>query len=448
MLAYYIVKIVYHPKNDRNDSPEHLYLHLAHERFGKTVTSSRRYDLGDVLGKTVPQMLQEDGYLIETDELREAYTHDAERYLALRDRLGHQMVCRGYADDEDIDGNRGRDSWFRASASVNLSHDGILTRCVVDVFQETDEDHRRGKSDVINADFWSPNLTIDDDGEASLAEDENDEADPEWPDVPVHPFLAMFDLKRHIRLAVHVANCETYVYDPKIRSKLIIPSDHAEVINTLLGDKHRDFVDVIKNKAGGLIILCQGPPGVGKTLSAEVYAESLKKPLYSVQCSQLGIDVDTVEKTLMLVLARGKRWGAITLLDEADVYIHKRGDDLEQNAIVGVFLRVLEYHAGILFLTTNREDLVDDAILSRCTVRLEFKRPDSDAQRDIWRNLITENGLKVPEKVINEIVAKHTMSGRDIKNTLKLCAMVARERKSEITAAMVAEMLRFRPTCE
>ena len=36
------------------------------------------------------------------------------------------------------------------------------------------------------------------------------------------------------------------------------------------------------------------------------------------------------------------------------------------NAVVGVFLRVLEYFNGLLFLTTNRIDDIDEAIVSRC----------------------------------------------------------------------------------
>ena len=34
------------------------------------------------------------------------------------------------------------------------------------------------------------------------------------------------------------------------------------------------------------------------------------------------------------------------LIDEADVYIKRREDDMTMNAVVGVFLRVLEYFNG------------------------------------------------------------------------------------------------------
>lgn len=38
--------------------------------------------------------------------------------------------------------------------------------------------------------------------------------------------------------------------------------------------------DVIKGKGGGVIFLLHGPPGVGKTLTAEAIAELLHYPLY------------------------------------------------------------------------------------------------------------------------------------------------------------------------
>src|SRR6185295_19284784 len=104
---------------------------------------------------------------------------------------------------------------------------------------------------------------------------------------------------------------------------------------------------IVAGKTGGTIVFCTGEPGTGKTLTGEVFSEVIKRPLYVVQCSQLGTDEEELEKQLKKVLRRAQRWGAILLIDEADVYVRERGDDIQQNAIVGVFLRVLEYYRGI-----------------------------------------------------------------------------------------------------
>lgn len=59
-------------------------------------------------------------------------------------------------------------------------------------------------------------------------------------------------------------------------------------------------------------------------------------------------------------------WRAVLLIDEADVFLERRSPhDINGNAIVGVFLRVLEYCTGILFLTSNRVTTIDEAFRSR-----------------------------------------------------------------------------------
>lgn len=46
---------------------------------------------------------------------------------------------------------------------------------------------------------------------------------------------------------------------------------------------------------------------------------------------------------------------AVVLFDESDVFLEERTQaDLQRNALVSAFLRVLEYYDGILILTTNR----------------------------------------------------------------------------------------------
>ena len=121
--------------------------------------------------------------------------------------------------------------------------------------------------------------------------------------------------------------------------------DEDEVTNDIVLDLAKLTANEVKRLHAAL--------STSKTLTAEVLAEYKERPLYSIQCSQLGIDPETIEKNLAVVLQRANRWNAILLLDEADVYITKRGSSLQHNAIVGVFLRILEYAQCILIMTTN-----------------------------------------------------------------------------------------------
>jgi len=81
------------------------------------------------------------------------------------------------------------------------------------------------------------------------------------------------------------------------------------------------------------------------------------------------------------------RWGCVMLLDEADVFLQSRSrdSDLARNAIVSVFLGMLEYYSGILFLTTNKVGTFDEAFKSRIHVSLYYDMLDEKQTLEIWK---------------------------------------------------------------
>ena len=69
-------------------------------------------------------------------------------------------------------------------------------------------------------------------------------------------------------------------------------------------------------------------------------------------CGDIGETAEEVEKNLARTFSLAHRWGCVLLMDEADVFLAKRRkEDLRRNAVVSVFLRIMEYYSGILFLT-------------------------------------------------------------------------------------------------
>lgn len=106
-----------------------------------------------------------------------------------------------------------------------------------------------------------------------------------------------------------------------------------------------EFDDIIHGKGRGVIILLSGPPGVGKTLTAEIVAEVMKVPLYVLSVGNLGTSASKVEENLKDIMSIVPRWGAVLLLDEADVFMEARNTtDLVRNELVSIFLRTLEYY--------------------------------------------------------------------------------------------------------
>ncbi|PWY83402.1 hypothetical protein BO70DRAFT_379229 [Aspergillus heteromorphus CBS 117.55] len=132
--------------------------------------------------------------------------------------------------------------------------------------------------------------------------------------------------------------------------------------------------DLITGKGSGLVILLHGAPGVGKTATAEAVAQANKKPLFVITCGDLGYSPKEVEEALNNIFRLAHLWNCVLLLDEADIFLSRRETtDLKRNALVSVFLRVLEYYSGILFLTTNRVGTLDEAFKSRIHVSLYYE---------------------------------------------------------------------------
>jgi len=78
--------------------------------------------------------------------------------------------------------------------------------------------------------------------------------------------------------------------------------------------------DFLVGKGRGLVFLLHGPPGVGKTSTAESIAAHCSKPLYNLTSGNLGIRPDVVEDNLQSHFTLAERWGCILLLDEAVRY--------------------------------------------------------------------------------------------------------------------------------
>ncbi|PTB61575.1 hypothetical protein BBK36DRAFT_1136748, partial [Trichoderma citrinoviride] len=144
--------------------------------------------------------------------------------------------------------------------------------------------------------------------------------------------------------------------------------------------------DLIQGKGRGLVVLLHGVPGVGKTATAEAVAMENKKPLFVITCGDLGLSPYEVESRLKNVFRLAHLWDCVLLLDEADVFLSQRSkQDMTRNALVSVFLRVLEYYNGLLFLTTNRVGTIDEAFKSRIHLSLYYPPLDKTQTTDIFR---------------------------------------------------------------
>jgi hypothetical protein len=82
-----------------------------------------------------------------------------------------------------------------------------------------------------------------------------------------------------------------------------------------------------------------------------------------------------------------------------------------------VFLRILEYYEGILFLTTNRVGDFDEAFKSRIHVILHYPQLDNAAMAKIWQNLIDNMERLRPDIQLNEAAQTYVLENREVQNT-------------------------------
>lgn len=453
---YFVSAIAFHPREvDRwgQVTPARVRVTINWEELAEYHNSTLIFWAEDCEDLTVGQALGAAGYYTEDETRLKEYEANVKKYNAIWDKVGLQCTAVGLASD-DLPGKE-RNYWSRSVGKTRLDKDGQPARVLVDVLNETDKDEdndkrkRKPSGALWNEEACDHEGKADDDDDIGPGDEDEDQDDStDEVNIPLAPAIPCFDVKRHCRLRIYVEQLTVYRYDTTLSEKLILPEEVTDLVDLLV--QHRGgFKDIIGSKGQGAVILCAGPPGTGKTLTAEVYSEAMERPLYSVQCSQLGTDPEELEKELMVVFGRAVRWNAILLLDEADVYVRSRGDDLQQNAIVGVFLRVLEYYGGVMFLTTNRADLVDDAIASRCLARINYPIPSADNQARIWRTLADTAGIELEDEEIDRIVAKFPdLSGRDVKNLLKLASLVAKANNKPVTLSTVKFVKQFKPTVD
>ena len=164
----------------------------------------------------------------------------------------------------------------------------------------------------------------------------------------------------------------------------------------------------------------------------------------------MGTTVFDMEKMLAKIFRTAKTWGAVLLLDEADVFLGKRTpDNMEKNAFVSVFLRLLEYYQGILFLTTNRNEDFDPAFLSRIHLTLNYPALDAQKRYRIWNNLLSGDKLQrdesLNEESLKELGRDLDLNGREIKNLLRTAASLAKQARPRrpLTRADIEKVYRL-----
>lgn len=257
------------------------------------------------------------------------------------------------------------------------------------------------------------------------------------------PFIRIFSLKFKQYVFVDVEDLHEHIYHKDMKDKIVLPDNMRKALDSIFSANQGDiFGDLFHGRHGGIVVLANGPSGVGKTLTAEVFAEFQERPLYIMEMSEVGTTLKEVETNLQKIFARAKAWNAVLLFDEADIFLSERvASDLERSAIVGIFLRLLDYYEGTFFLTTNRGAGIDKAFKSRVTLYLNYPDLSDETRKTIWQSMLKSANIEVTgsEDSWNKI-ASVTLNGRQIRNQVRLLKLMYPQ---TATTADIEESLEF-----
>lgn len=239
----------------------------------------------------------------------------------------------------------------------------------------------------------------------------------------VLPFVRIFMLDRKDYGYADYRDVEDYTFDVNALSRLVLEPEAEALLRKIFNsDTSKLFGDIVTGKHGGVVILASGSTGVGKTLTAEVFAENTKRPLYVLEMGELGTSLNAVEQSLTLIFHRAARWNAVLLMDEADVFMRKRDDNLERSAIVGVFLRLMDYFPGLFFLTTNRPDVIDPAFESRIAIHIKYPDLSEEKRARIWKMMLNFAKVELTDGI--QDIPTFKLNGRNIRNLVRITKVI------------------------
>lgn len=258
-----------------------------------------------------------------------------------------------------------------------------------------------------------------------------------------YPFVNGFSFTTKEWGEMYVSQLDDVKFDDGAFDYLVLDESIKQMVKALVVNSEGTFTDIIQKKSGGTIICLSGSPGVGKTLLTESISELLHKPLYSIGCGELGTTVEKLELKLTEILEIAHAWNAIILLDEADIFMEKRSvNDIHRNAMVSIFLRLLERYQGIMFLTTNRPEHFDEAFRSRISISIKYNDLDEDSRFKIWTNLLQASNVNIDVDDIEKL-SKVQINGRQIKNCIRMGQCLAKESKQDLSKEIIEKVIPF-----
>ncbi|WP_405868141.1 ATP-binding protein [Streptomyces sp. NBC_01515] len=236
----------------------------------------------------------------------------------------------------------------------------------------------------------------------------------------------------------------------------------AELRTLVLRCRHRErLTTVARGGHGGpnrgVRALFGGPSGTGKTLAARHLAATLGLDVFRVNLAAVvNKYIGETERNLDQLLGRAEELDVLLLLDEGDALMTRRTDvgnanDRYANLETDFLLQRLETFEGVVVVTTNAGNRIDQAFLRRMDVTVDFVPPDAELRLRLWSgHLPREHG--VAPAVLSEVARRCELTGGQIRNAALHAILRCLERGTpvgddDLTEAVRREYRRSGASC-
>ena len=177
----------------------------------------------------------------------------------------------------------------------------------------------------------------------------------------------------------------------------------------------------------GVRALFVGESGTGKTLAASYISTALTAPLYRVDLSAvMNKYIGESEKNLSILLDQAAATDVVLLFDEADALFGSRTEGKETgeryaNMLTNFLLTRIETHPGIVILTTNSSERIDNAFNRRIDAVVEFPLPGFEERLQLWRSHLGRRGPG--DQVYRNLASYCDFAGGQVRNVVLTAAV-------------------------
>ncbi|KAF5875726.1 putative atpase aaa+ type core protein [Botrytis fragariae] len=177
---------------------------------------------------------------------------------------------------------------------------------------------------------------------------------------------------------------------------LMVPEGHESLLKALVGthSSSQSLPSKTSRDPSSLAILLHGPKSTGKFLTVKALASHFNRPLYTITSADLGITTWDAARELATHFKRATKWNCIIAIPDAERrFPHRKSPSDGDSNMSGLFLRELELFKGVVILTTDTKDDVEEQVVRGMNVCLGSDFWSRSENLRVWQQVLKKRGI-------------------------------------------------------